>query len=70
MKELVQYDVFISSVVAAEIFTGSYLRRDKKKATSKARKLLSFFKVVPLDFKIAEIAGRVNAPSNLKWAAY
>jgi len=29
--DLVQYDVFISAVVAAEIFTGTYLRRDKKR---------------------------------------
>ena len=61
LKEITQYDVFISSVVVAEIFTGTYLRRDSKKATSKARKLLSMFEVVPFDFEIAEIVGKINA---------
>jgi predicted nucleic acid-binding protein len=61
LKQLTKYDIFISSVVAAEIFTGAYLRKDSKKATSKARKLLSLFEIVPLDFEIAEIAGKINA---------
>jgi|Deesub1362A_J573_1020465.scaffolds.fasta_scaffold00054_151 predicted nucleic acid-binding protein len=61
LRQLDKYDVFISSVVAAEIFTGTHLRRDSKKVTSKARNLLSLFEVVPFDFRIAEIAGRINA---------
>jgi predicted nucleic acid-binding protein len=61
LKQLAGYDIFISSVVAAEICTGTYLRKDSKKATSKARKLLSLFEVVPLDFEIGEIAGKINA---------
>lgn len=61
IRHFIHHDVFISSVVAAEIFTGTYLRKDRKAATSKARKLFSIFEVVPLDTKIAEITGKINA---------
>lgn len=61
IRHFTHHDVFISSVVAAEIFTGTHLRTDRKTATSKARKLLSLFEVVPLDMKIAEITGKINA---------
>jgi predicted nucleic acid-binding protein len=66
LQKFLQHDVFISSVVAAEIFTGTYLRRDWKKATSKAKRLFSLFEVVPLDLKIAEVAGKINAKLILK----
>ena len=53
--------VFISAVVASEIFTGTYLRDDYKKATKKAKELLSCFQIVSLDMEIAEIIGKLNA---------
>ena len=61
LRKFLRYNVFVSSVVATEIFTGTFLRRDWKKATSKAKKLFSLFEVVPLDLKIAEVAGKINA---------
>ncbi len=61
LRKFMQYDVFVSVIVVAEIFTGTYLRKDWKKATSKAKRLFSLFDVVPLDFRIAEIAGKINA---------
>ena len=53
--------ILLSSVVASEIFTGTYLRTDYKKATKKAKKLFACFKIVPLDMEIAEIIGKLNA---------
>ncbi len=53
--------VFISSVVLSEIFTGTYLREDYKKAVKKAKELFSLFEVIPLDTGIAEIIGEINA---------
>lgn len=64
LDELVLDDanyVFISSVVLSEIFTGTYLREDYKKAVKKAKELFSLFEVVPLDAGIAEIIGEINA---------
>ncbi|MEE8402940.1 MAG: type II toxin-antitoxin system VapC family toxin [Candidatus Hydrothermarchaeaceae archaeon] len=64
LDELVLDDanyVFISSVVLSEIFTGTYLRADYKKAVKKAKELFSLFEVVPLDAEIAEIIGEINA---------
>lgn len=56
-----KHSILISSVVASEIFTGTYLREDYKKATKKAKELFSCFEVVPLDMEIAEIIGKLNA---------
>ena len=53
--------ILISSVVASEIFTGTYLRIDYKKATKKAKELFTCFQIVPLDMEIAEIIGKLNA---------
>ncbi|MFZ2411351.1 MAG: type II toxin-antitoxin system VapC family toxin [Candidatus Methanoperedens sp.] len=53
--------ILISSVVASEIFTGTYLREDYKKATKKAKELFTCFQIVPLDIEIAEIIGKLNA---------
>ncbi len=53
--------VLISTVVASEIFTGTYLRQDYKKATKKAKELFSCFNIVPLDMEIAEITGKISA---------
>ena len=55
--------ILISSVVASEIFTGTYLRTDYKKATKKAKELFACFQIVPLDMEIAEIIGKINALS-------
>ncbi len=41
--------VFVSTVVASEVFTGTYLRQDYKKATKKAKELFSCFNIIPLD---------------------
>jgi predicted nucleic acid-binding protein len=53
--------IFISSIVASEIFTGTYLRTDYIKATKKAKELFTCFTIVPLDMEIAEIIGKLNA---------
>ncbi len=53
--------VLVSTVVASEIFTGTYLRQDYKKATKKAKELFSCFKIIPLDMEIAEITGKIIA---------
>ena len=53
--------ILISSVVASEIFTGTYLRTDYKKATKKAKELFTCFRIIPLDMEIAEIIGKLNA---------
>lgn len=56
-----KYSISISSVVTSEIFTGTYLREDYRKATKKAKELFSCFEIVPLDMEIAEIVGKLNA---------
>lgn len=53
--------ILISAVVASEIFTGTYLRTDYKKATKKAKELFTCFQIAPLDMEIAEIIGKLNA---------
>ena len=53
--------ILISSVAASEIFTGTYLRTDYKKATKKAKELFTCFRIIPLDMEIAEIIGKLNA---------
>ncbi len=53
--------IFISPVVLSEVFTGTYLRTDYKKALKKAKELFSLFEIVPLDAQIAEIIGEINA---------
>ncbi len=53
--------VLASTVVASEVFTGTYLRQDYKKATKKAKELFSCFNIVPLDMEIAEITGKISA---------
>ncbi len=53
--------VLISAVVASEIFTGTYLRQDYKKATGKAKELFSCFQIIPLDMDIAETTGKISA---------
>ncbi|MFH1323226.1 MAG: type II toxin-antitoxin system VapC family toxin, partial [Methanobacteriota archaeon] len=58
---LTNHTVFMSTVVASEIFTGTYLRQDYKKATSKAKELFSCFHIIPLDMEIAETTGKINA---------
>jgi predicted nucleic acid-binding protein len=58
---LKRHEIFMSSVVPSEIFTGTYLRDDYRKATHKARNLFSAFKIVPLDIEVAEIIGQINA---------
>ncbi len=55
------HSILISAVVASEIFTGTYLRTDYKKATKKAKELFTCFQIVPLDMEIAEIIGKLNA---------
>lgn len=58
---VIDNQIFISSVVLSEVFTGTYLREDYKRATKKAKELFSMFEVVPLDGEIAEILGQLNA---------
>ncbi len=53
--------VLASPVVASEIFTGTYLRQDYKKATKKAKELFSCFHIIPFDMEIAEITGKISA---------
>ena len=53
--------VLMSTVVASEIFTGTYLRQDYKKATGKAKELFSCFQIIPLDMDIAEATGKISA---------
>ncbi len=53
--------VLTSVIVVSEIFTGTYLRQDYKKATKKAKELFSCFQIIPLDIEIAEIIGKLNA---------
>jgi predicted nucleic acid-binding protein len=53
--------ILISALVASEIFTGTYIRTDYKKATKKAKELFTCFQIVPLDMEIAEIIGKLNA---------
>jgi predicted nucleic acid-binding protein len=53
--------IFVSTVVLSEVFTGTYLREDYKKAVKKAKSLFSLFEVVPLSSEIAEIVGEINA---------
>ena len=48
------YDVVISTVTVSEILTGSYLRKDFKKAVLEAKKILGQFLWVDLDVEIAE----------------
>ncbi len=60
-KLLKTHEIFISAVVQSEIFTGTYLRKDYKKATQKAKRLFSNFEIVPLNTEIAEIMGQINA---------
>jgi predicted nucleic acid-binding protein len=38
---LKKHEIFISAVVLSEIFTGTYLRKDYKKAIQKARRLFA-----------------------------
>ncbi len=58
---LTNHTVLMSTVVASEIFTGTYLRQDYKKATSKAKELFSCFQIIPLDMDIAETTGKISA---------
>ncbi len=53
--------ILISTVVASEIFTGTYLRQDYTKATKKAKELFSCFHAIPLDMGIAEVIGKLNS---------
>ncbi|MEE8358925.1 MAG: type II toxin-antitoxin system VapC family toxin [Candidatus Hydrothermarchaeales archaeon] len=55
------HDIFISTVVPSEIFTGAYLREDYKTATAKVRRLITRFEIVPLNAAIAETIGQINA---------
>ena len=48
------HDILVSTVTISEIFTGSYLRKDFKKALSEARKVLGQFVWVDLNSEIAE----------------
>jgi predicted nucleic acid-binding protein len=63
LERLMEKDnsILISTVVASEIFTGTYLRIDYKKATKKAKELFTCFQIAPLDMEIAEIIGKINA---------
>ncbi len=58
---LTNHTVLMSTVVASEIFTGTYLRQDYKKATGKAKELFSCFQIIPLDMDIAETTGKISA---------
>ncbi len=58
---LTNHTVFMSAVVASEIFTGTYLRQDYKKARGKAKELFSCFQIIPLDMEIAETTGKISA---------
>ncbi|MCX9010840.1 MAG: type II toxin-antitoxin system VapC family toxin [Candidatus Methanoperedens sp.] len=53
--------ILVSTVVTSEVFTGTYLRQDYKKATKKAKELFSCFHIIPLDMEIAEITGKISA---------
>ncbi len=55
------HTVLMSTVVASEIFTGTYLREDYKKATGKAKELFSCFQIIPYDMDIAEATGKIGA---------
>lgn len=58
---LTNHTVLMSTVVASEIFAGTYLRQDHKKATGKAKELFSCFQIIPLDMDIAEAIGKISA---------
>ena len=58
---MTNHTVLMSAVVASEIFTGTYLRQDYKKATGKAKELFSCFQIIPLDMEIAETTGKISA---------
>ena len=51
----------MSAVVASEIFTGTYLRQDYKKATGKAKELFSCFQIIPMDLEIVETTGKISS---------
>ena len=48
------HDILISVVTISEIFAGSYLRNDFKKAVDEARRILGQFIWIDMDAKIAE----------------
>ncbi|MHA2219917.1 MAG: type II toxin-antitoxin system VapC family toxin [Candidatus Hodarchaeales archaeon] len=56
-----EHSVFLSAVVASEIYTGAYLRDDFRAAASKVRRLLLRFEFISLDAGIAETIGEINA---------
>ncbi|NOZ76966.1 MAG: type II toxin-antitoxin system VapC family toxin [Euryarchaeota archaeon] len=60
-RALEEHTVFVSCVVASEIFTGTHLQKDHRRGTRKARELFSKFEMVPLDMEIAEMAGEISA---------
>ena len=53
--------LIISTVTVSEILTGSYLKREPKKAVLDAKKVLAQFLWVPLDGAIAERTGKLLA---------
>ncbi len=56
IKKLIDNDhnIIISTVTVSEILTGSYLRKDFKKAVAEAKRILGQFLWVDIDSKIAE----------------
>lgn len=52
---------FISTVSVSEILTGSYLRKDYKKAVKKAEKVLNQFRWVTLNGEVARLIAELNA---------
>ncbi|MHA1262340.1 MAG: type II toxin-antitoxin system VapC family toxin [Candidatus Freyarchaeota archaeon] len=60
-KELARkYRLFLSTVTVSEILTGSYLRKDFRKAVSKVKRILSQFVWVSLDGEVAEKIAQIR----------
>ncbi|MHA1713439.1 MAG: type II toxin-antitoxin system VapC family toxin [Candidatus Ranarchaeia archaeon] len=54
-------EIFMSTVTVSEILTGSYLKKDPKKAVLDAKKVLAQFLWIPLDGAVAEKTGQLLA---------
>lgn len=56
IKKLIENDhsILVSTITISEILTGSYLRKDFKRAVSEAKRILGQFLWIDLDAEIAE----------------
>ena len=60
-KLTMEHEALISTVTVSEILTGSYLRKDYRKAVAKAKKVLGQFSWINLDGAVAEKTAQLNA---------